>query len=258
MSKSKMLVITLALMAIFSIVRAEEWQTILRKIQAQYKGYKENIKDITMIMSSKTVTPKGEVTAEMTTYKKGEKSRIETAMGMPDMPEGMEEMKIIVINDGKDIWMISPFMGGKKSKLPVDKSGYSKRQADWWNWLSEKGKIIGSDKIDGTDCYIVQLDIEDAPYSKLWVSKNKYSVLKAEYAEGKKHKGEIIFSDYKIVDNRYPYPHKMKIFLDGEPTSTIEIKSIEINKGLSDELFDPDRVKVKSGIRQMMQEHQEK
>lgn len=253
MSKRNYLITALAVMAIFSVVFAGEWQTILEKIKAKYDGYQEKIEDITMVMVTKMNTKKGEVSAEYTTYKKGDKFRSETSMEVPDMPEEMKGMKMIVIYDGKDTWMISPFMG-KKRKLPEDKSTHYKRQADWWNWLSEKGKVIGSDKIDDIDCYIVQLDIEDAPYSKLWVSKDEYQVLKAEYSEGKEHIGVILFSDYKNIADKYPMPHKMEILIDGEVASTMLIKSIEINKGLSDDLFDPDKVKVKGGLQQMMQQ----
>lgn len=49
-------------------------------------------------------------------------------------------------------------------------------------------------------------------------------------------------------------PYKTEMFLDEVQTTTVLTKFLEINKGLSDDLFDADKVEVSGpNIQEMMQ-----
>jgi outer membrane lipoprotein-sorting protein len=218
---------------------AVEWADILKDIKAKYATYKQDIKDMTMEQEMKATTPHGEMTATSKTYRKGEKYRIETLMkmpSMPQMPKEMQEMKTITISDGKDVWTIAPFSG--KRKLPDEQKKTQRSESDWWDLISDKAKVVGSENVGGRDSYVIEIEEQkDLPYTKIWLDKKSLVMTKAE---GKAPTGEttqVVFSDFKKVKD-WETPYKTEITSAGKPLSVIVIKSLEINKGLSDDLFD--------------------
>jgi hypothetical protein len=49
-------------------------------------------------------------------------------------------------------------------------------------------------------------------------------------------------------------PYKIEVFINEEQTMTVLTKSLEINKGLSDDLFDANKVEVSGpNMQEMMQ-----
>lgn len=250
MSKSSRMILVF-LLGVLTVYGAD-WASILKQVKAKYAGYKDEVKDITIVRAMKISTPKGDMTADSKTYKKGDKFRVETTVEAPNMPEGMQGMQMVVINDGQDVWMINPFMG--KQKLPSEKRKDYERQEDWWSWLSDKGKIVGSGKFDGRDCYIVQFEIKDAPFTKIWLEEKDLIVVKAEFEGEKGHNGVITFSDYHKIMDKWGFPYKMEVYIDDNLQSTMDTKSVEVNQGLSDDLFNPDKVEVKGNMQEMMKQ----
>jgi len=57
--------------------------------------------------------------------------------------------------------------------------------------------------------------------------------------------------------NKWEMPYKMEIYIDDQLQSTMETKSVEINKGLSDDLFDPDKVEIRGNMEEMMRKMRE-
>jgi outer membrane lipoprotein-sorting protein len=162
----------------------------------------------------------------------------------PDMPEGMGEMKTIIIYDGKDTWMISSFTGKKKKLSGKDEKQYQ-RERNWWKLISEKAKLLGTEKVGKRECYVVEIEEEEYPFTKLWLDKRSLVLIKNE---SKGTEGEIILlihSDLRKIKGDWEMPYKTEMYTDGELMATSLVKSIKINKGLSDDLFDPDKVKIK-------------
>lgn len=247
LNKGRLRVIMLGLLIMafgFGEAFASDWSDLIKKAEVKYKNFYEEVKDITMIQELKVVSPEGEVTPETKMMKKGEKFRIETKMPVPNMPKGMEGMETVVIFDGKDTWVISPFTG--KQKLPEEQRMKYQGNLDWWHSISEEAEIVGSEKISGRDCYLVKFkEKEESPITRLWIDKNKLFVVKGE---GSGEKGETMtmaFSDFRTIKGDWEIPYKTEIFSDGKVVTTVIMKSLEINKGLSDDLFDPDKVEVK-------------
>jgi len=237
----------------------QDLSSILKELEAKYVKFEEEIKDMTTVQEMNVVTPEGEMVSEMQMLRKGEKFRMDTTIEMsqvPDMPEGMGEMKTIIIYDGKDTWMISSFTG-KKKKLSGEVEKQYQRERNWWKLISEKAKIAGTEKVGKRDCYVVEIQEEEYPFTKLWLDKTNLVLIKGE---SKGTEGEtilLICSDFKKIKGGWEMPYKTEIYADGELMSTSLIKSIKINKGLSDDLFDPKKVKIKRkgyGIREIMKE----
>lgn len=237
----------------------QDLSSILKELEAKYVKFEEEIKDMTTVQEMNVVTPEGEMVSEMQMLRKGEKFRMDTTIEMsqvPDMPEGMGEMKTIIIYDGKDTWMISSFTG-KKKKLSGEVEKQYQRERNWWKLISEKAKIAGTEKVGKRDCYVVEIQEEEYPFTKLWLDKTNLVLIKGE---SKGTEGEtilLICSDFKKIKGGWEMPYKTEIYADGELMSTSLVKSLKINKGLSDDLFDPKKVKIKRkgyGMREMMKE----
>ena len=237
----------------------QDLSSILKELEAKYVKFEEEIKDMTTVQEMNVVTPEGEMVSEMQMLRKGEKFRMDTTIEMsqvPDMPEGMGEMKTIIIYDGKDTWMISSFTG-KKKKLSGEVEKQYQRERNWWKLISEKAKIAGTEKVGKRDCYVVEIQEEEYPFTKLWLDKTNLVLIKGE---SKGTEGEtilLICSDFKKIKGGWEMPYKTEIYADGELMSTSLVKSLKINKGLSDDLFDPKKVKIKRkgyGMREIMKE----
>ncbi|OIO35909.1 MAG: hypothetical protein AUJ76_01965 [Candidatus Omnitrophica bacterium CG1_02_41_171] len=230
---------------------AADWLDILGKMKAKYAEFEKEAKDMTILQEIKAAAPQEEVTSEMKILKKGRKFRIETSLATSGIPAGMEEMKAIIISDGKDSWMISPFTGKKKISEEEEKR-YQK--VDWWNWFSEKAKIVGTEKVGERECYVVEVEEgERVPFTKVWIDKKELLLVKgeAEVPVIKKKMG-YLFSDFRKIEGGWELPYRIEISMDGSPLYTSFIKSLEINSGLSDDLFDPDKVEVKGPNMQEM------
>jgi len=223
------------------------WSNILEEIKAKYVNFEKEVKDITILQEMKASAPQGEITSEMKILKKGKKFRMEIILPTSEIPAGM---KIIIISDGKDSWLISPFMGKQKLSEEEEKEYQG---IDWWDWFSEKVKIVGTEKVAEQECYVVEIEEERrVPFTKVWVDKKGLLLIKAEDEGPAKKKIGYLFSDFRKIEGGWELPYRIEISTDGSPLYASFIKSLEINKGLSDDLFDPDKIKVKEADMQEM------
>jgi len=262
-NKIKWLVILLVVSVILFLVVGQGFSQsvsdILRKAESKYKNFNQDFKDMSIVFDAKIYTPEGEMTSEMKLFTKGEKSRSEIVMQIPEaagMPEGMGSMLVVVIFDGQDAWMISPFIGKKKlTAVQAEEQMYYQTGMNWWRSISDKAKYIGIERINNRECYVLEIEAGgDSLYSKIWVDKNNLFLVQTE---GKNDSGEtmrMIFSDFRKIKDNWELPYKTEGFMDEVQMMTILLKSFEINQGLSDDLFDVDKVEVSGpNMQEMMQ-----
>ena len=232
---------------------------ILKEAERNYKNFNQDFKDMAMIFDMKMYTPEGEMTSEMKLFTKGEKSRSEIVMQFPEtdgMPEGMGSMQTIVIFDGQDNWMISPFAG--KSKLTTEQTEEQMQYQtgmNWWSSISDKAKYVGMERINNRECYVLEIEAEgDSLYSRVWVDKNNLFLVQTEVKIDSGETMRMMFSDFRKIKGEWELAYKTEGFLDEEPMMTILLKSFETNQGLSDDLFNADKVEVSGpNMQEMMQ-----
>ncbi len=244
-----------------------DWSSVLKEAKAKYAKFEKEVKDMTIVQEMKMVMSekdKKEMTSEMKMLRKGEKYRMESKMQMPqspDMPKGMGEMETIIIYDGKDTWMISSFLG--KKKLSDKEEKHYQTEKNWWDLISEKAKIVGAEKVGKRECYVVETKEEkEFPFTRVWLDKKSLNLIRGERKEPKEETMVWVHSDFKKIKGDWEMPYKTEIYTGEKLVSTFLVKSLEINKGLSDELFDPNKVKVKKFdmqemMKKMMQEEEE-
>lgn len=223
-------------------VLAQDLATILEQAEANYAKFENEVKDMTILQEMKVVTPEGEMVSEIKMLKKGEKFRMETRIQMPEAPEMPAGMETIIIYDGKDTWMISPFLGMKK--LSGEEEKQYQKDRNWWKLVSEKAKIVGTEKVGERECYVVEIEQgAEYPFTRLWVDKKNLYLIKGESKGPKKETIIWILSDFKKVKGTWEIPYKTETYADGKLVSTSLVKTLEINQGLSDDLFTVPEVK---------------
>ncbi|MBU4304508.1 MAG: outer membrane lipoprotein-sorting protein [Candidatus Omnitrophica bacterium] len=248
MVKNKMVISVCAVMLMAATTGAEQvfaadWPAVLQQIKAKYSQFGNDIQDISITQQMTTVAPEGTMVIEMTLLQKGKKFRSEGSMNMPGAPSGMGPMKTTVIFDGKDTWMIAPMMG--KKKLSPQESKDQQKDKNWWELVSEQAKITGMEQTGGRECYVVAMnDPENAPFTRMWLDKNNLVLMKME-SKGRKREPVVIeFSDFKKVKGEWEMPYKTEMYANGKLMSTIQVKALQVNKGVADEQFDAGKVPV--------------
>jgi len=227
-------------------VFALTWDELKSKIEAKYAGFSVDVKDMEIVMKTESKAMEGVGPSEIKMFKKGEKFRIESQIKMPsgtDMPAGMKDIKNILIFDGKDSWSVNQFTG--KKKLPEDANVSGKDLLSWWEDLPTKGEIMGSEKVGGKDCYIVETWNEKDKDNKVkgWVEKNTLLLIKMESKSSKDKTFTVINSNFHKV-KKWEMPYTKEIFTGGKLMTKTTIKTFNINKGLSNDLFDTDKVSM--------------
>ena len=165
-------------------------------------------------------------------------------------PDQVRGMKILTLNEGDDIWTYFPRTNRTRkiassarnrkvqgSDFTYDDMASGKMGKHW------KGKVAGSEKVKGKDCY--KLDVKPTAsgpksYSKavIWVDKSSYTVPRVEYfdLDGDKVKRLDISGYKKISGVLIPMKYAMTNLLDGGKT-LMAVKGVKVNVKLKPGLF---------------------
>ncbi len=224
-----------------------EWSTIHKKLKGKYASFEKEVKDMTILQEMQVHHDQNQLVSKNKIYRKGKKYRVETSIPTPSNAKNLEKMKpmkTIFISDGRNEWIISPFMGKKKIS-PEEQKNYQ-IGANWYDRLPTKAKITGSEKIGKHNCYVVEFTPNDSfSFTKIWLEKKNLLLIKTQGTGEKERVLSMINSDFKKIKGTWEMPYKTQIYSGKQLSSTLLIRSLKINKGLSDDLFDPDKVETK-------------
>ena len=223
-------------------LQAQNATEIVKRADDKMRGENSGIST----MSMQIIRPTWERTIEMKSWGKGTEMSM-VLITAPAKEKGQSFLKV-----GREMWNWNPTIS-RTIKLPPTMLSQGWMGSDYTNddMINQRSivvdythEIIGSEKIEGRDCYIIELiPKENAPvvWGKivLWISKIQDNVLKMEYYDedeylvktelGKEIKnmnGRIIPTVYEVVP------------ADEEGNRTIvTIKSIEFNAPIDDSFF---------------------
>ncbi len=248
--------VVLSLFFSMNLVSAEI-SRIGKQVHSMYENFSKQIKDMTIVKETRIVAGEGKMSTETKIMQKGEKFRVENTMNMPQSSGMFGNMKTIIICDGKDTWMISPMMG--KRKITGEEGEKYKRTEDWWKYISNNAKITGTEKVGTKNCYIIKKeDDKSTGFTKMWIDKKSLTLVKFEGSDNKGESMVGINSDFRKIKGNIEMPYKTETYINGKLFTVSEITSLTINKGLSDELFDADRVKTQGmNMQEMMKKAME-
>ena len=235
-------------------VRAETIDNIVKQAEARQKKFFDGIKDMTLVQDSVTNTPQGQINGSMTMMMKGKKYRMTSSMDMPGGGQGQMpgKMETVAVYDGKEAWMVTPFTG--KQKLPPDQIEQMDAANVWWTKALDGATLAGSETVDGHDCWVIEAAPakagepgEHGRFTKLWLDKKSLNQVRAE-AEGPQGRPVVMkFSDFRDLKPGYEIPYKTQSYIGDQMVSEMTVKSVEIDKGLADDLFDPNQLQAPVG-----------
>lgn len=212
-------------------------EVLAKHFEAQ--GGKEKIAAVSSVrMTAKQIA--GPQTIPLTIYwKRPDKVRIEI---------NFQGMTGIQAYDGKDAWMVMPFLGknepeamtGDDLKEIVDQADLIEGPLFDWKEKGHTVELLGEESLEGTPAWKLKLTKKNGEVSTLWLDKEEYLQIKSE---GKRKRGdqemeiESALGDYKEVGGLI-FAHSIDSRPKGAPQGfAITIDSIEIDAAVDDALF---------------------
>jgi hypothetical protein len=212
-------------------------EIIAKNIEAH--GGMEKLKSVkTMRMSGKMMMGPGMEAPFSMSAKRPKMSRIEfTFQGMTG----------IQAYDGKNGWMVMPFMGKKDPEaMPEEQAKLMDEQADMdgplvdWKDKGSKVELLGKEQVEGADVWKVKITKKDTTVTTLFIDAESFLEIKAEgkrKMRGTEFEGETLFGDYKEVDGMM-MAHSQESGPKGSPQrQKLVFDKIEVNLALADSLF---------------------
>jgi zinc protease len=252
MKYTRAAVLSAFLVFLTAVSFAEDFSGVLNKIKNHYASFDQKVNDMTMTQEMKIDAGGRPMVQVGELYKKKNKFRMNSKLDLSgqQVPEEMAKMETTIIFDGKNTWMISPFLG-KKMMPKQEARHYASQQAA--SFLGDNAKITGVENMEGRDSYVVENVTADGEKIKLWLDKNSYQLIAGEVQD---ENGPIrwTYSDFRNVPGAGEMPYKTVVTQNGKTISTVTIDSVKVNTGLSDDLFNPDNVSSKGfDMQSMMQ-----
>ncbi len=192
-------------------------------------------------------------TLEMTSYSK---DFGESQLSIYNAPARVAGDKILMLNNGDDIWFYTPktdrvrHIASSAKKQKVQGSDFSYEDMELWDYRSDfSSKLEGSEKINGVSCYKIEMvPTESGPhYSKMiaWVDKDKFVPLQYDYYEDGEAIKRLSLENMKLIENHWlPMKFTMKSLV-GSGFTTIESTQMKVNVELEDNMFTTNYLKQK-------------
>jgi len=192
-------------------------------------------------------------TLEMTSYSK---DFGESQLSVYTAPARVAGDKILMLNNGDDIWFYTPktdrvrHIASSAKKQKVQGSDFSYEDMELWDYrVDVKSKLEGSEKVNGVSCYRIELvPTESGPhYSKMiaWIDKDKFVSLQYDYFEDGEAIKRLSLENLKLIENHWlPMKYTMKSLV-GSGFTTIESTEMKINVELEDNMFTTNYLKRK-------------
>ena len=123
--------------------------------------------------------------------------------------------------------------------------------------------LTGKETISGRDAFVIESKGTKAPadgkmpFEKLWIDTKSYRMLKGSYSSPD---GNVVMhsSDFRAIRGGFEWPYLTEVSVDGKLQSKMITKNIKLNSGLSDDLFDPSKLKAEGPSLQELMMQQRK
>lgn len=220
----------------YGSVYAKLPEKLIDKLILQQTLQAEKIKDMAKVETMEnSAAGAGEI--EITSYRKGDKTRQETKMTFMG-----SSRTTLLISDGTTKWQIANNLkarqGDAVSRAEAIKK-YSKELINNENNMN----VSRAETFNGNDCYVVETSTTDRAGNTsnglMWIDKNSgltYQMIFFDASGGERVK--TVMSDFRDVADGVKMPFMTELYSYGQLKITTRVKSIKANKGLDDSLFD--------------------
>ena len=206
----------------------------------------EKIESLSSRVKQVITTSKGnQRTLEMKTYSK---DFGESQLSVYEAPARVKGDKILMLNDGDDIWFYTPktdrvrHIASSAKKQKVQGSDFSYEDMELWDYATDfTSKLLGNEKMSNFMCYKIELvPTSTGPhYSKMiiWVDNEKFITRKIEYYDDGQPLKTLTIENIKKIGNYWiPMKYTMTSLVDGGST-IVENLEISLNADIDDRMF---------------------
>ncbi|MBI3029861.1 MAG: hypothetical protein HYY64_10150 [Candidatus Rokubacteria bacterium] len=120
-----------------------------------------------------------------------------------------------------------------------------------WASLGIRTEVVTAVRVGGRTITLIGAVEGDRTSPAVWFD-SEYGVVRiitrVEGPDGVKM-GDVAFSEHRKVSAGFFYPFRQELFLDGKLLEVASVRSVEVNTGLPESLFDPDALLEKGGSR---------
>ena len=149
--------------------------------------------------------------------------------------------------DGKTAWMTTPWTGNPKPQImPEERAKDIKNRADFegllYNWQAKGhiAELAGMDSVEKSPAYKIKLIRKDGGIEYLLIDTKSFLLqkrLSSRMMRGKEVQVENFFHDYRAVDG-IMFPFVIDGSIDGQPYSSNQYETIELDKPVDAKLFE--------------------
>ncbi len=198
-----------------------------------------------------TTSSGNERTLEMTMYGKDLNDKQLTVYEAPARVRGD---KILMLNDGDDIWFYTPktdrvrHLASHAKRQKVQGSDFSYEDLSSGNWESDyTHELAGEEEYNDTACWrLTSVPTESGPsYAKLesWIDKARNVPLRVDYYDEDGPLKRLILSDIREISGyQVPFRMEMTNLRDGGKT-VIALDEMEVDIDLPDNMFSTNYLK---------------
>lgn len=163
------------------------------------------------------------------------------------MDRDVQDIPMCQAYDGKIAWeILTPWTHSEKAQPMSDGAANDiKMRADFegalvnWEEKGHKAELCGMENWNNLQLYKIKLTRSDAEVEYYFIDSKDFLLRKKSrniISDGKSVENVSLFSDYREVDGiRFPYLNEN--FMDGQPFSTVEYETIELNKPVGEKIF---------------------
>jgi hypothetical protein len=191
---------------------------------------------VLIVLETRYLGNRGDLMAEMTIMKKGNRIRIEETFPLPlnKLPNDYKEAKIVTISDGEVTWRLSPF--GKEKLNPI---------TDLLKYLGIKysSKLEKkSGMLDREGVRVIKNSQE-----RYYVDEKSHCILRKEHGIE-----TTFYKDYAFVEGIGYLPRKIERYSKNKIEFITEVKQIGKSQQFSDSLFDLQQVEFSTAGKEII------
>ncbi len=114
-----------------------------------------------------------------------------------------------------------------------------------WRGLGVQTEVMHTARVGGRTLTVIGAREGDRTSPSVWLDPEFGVVRFITREEGRQGPRllDLAFSEHRKVSAGFFYPFRQEVFLDGKLLSVTSVRSVEVNTGLQDSLFDPDALR---------------
>ena len=245
MSNTRSVLVVSAVLLFSCFAFSETAAGIIARAKENSAKAQEKIKDLKIVSTAVMEMQGRKMTVRSVIFQKDKKIRIEATSTLPGTKD---EMETVMLYDGKTTWMISPMAGKQQKEGKAIGLNTISEEEEWWTKVAPDIELKGEEKAVGMECYVLESK-SSKDISKIWIGKKDLVLVRAVGEDAQSGKFEVESSEFKDVGFGWMLANKTNMKTDGGVLMNNSVLSVEVNKGLKDDIFeagnvDPSKLKM--------------